>query len=140
MLRSLLGLSKKRVSAEAASANVLKEVVPSCPCCGRSLNGHQYRLIAATPLKPDHLEGFWELLSAIRSQEWHRVATFQTWEGSQTNAEVYGLQCPEKMLSVVVISAPFTLEEPCTLMHQERVENPATFEPSLPNSDSWHPL
>lgn len=140
MLRSLLGLSKKQVTSEAASASVLKEVVPSCPSCGNALRDHQYRLIAATPLKPDRMDSFRELLAAIRGQEWQRVVTFQTWEGNQANAEVYGLQCANRALSVVVISAPFALEEPYMLMHQEKVDDPATFEPYLPDTDAWHQL
>ena len=80
------------------------------------------------------------MLSAIRNHNWQKVMTYQSWEGNQPNAEVYGLRCPEKTLSVVVISAPFALEEPYMLMHQEPVENQATFEPYLPDSDSWHPL
>ena len=140
MLRLLLGLSKKQTASESASANVLKQVVPSCPSCGNALHDHQYRLIASTPLKPDRLDSFGELLEAIRGQEWQKVVTFQAWEGNQANAEVYGLQCANRALSVVVISAPFALEEPYMLMHQEKVDDPAAFEPCLPDTDAWHHL
>lgn len=139
MLRSFLGLSKKRVTAESASVEMLREIVPSCPSCGKPLDDHQYRLIATTPMQPG-LERFRELLAAVRDQAWQNVAGFQTWEGNLVNAEVYGLQCPDKSLSVAIISAPFALEEPYTLMHQQRVDDPATFEQYLPGSDAWHPL
>lgn len=139
MVRSVLGRSKKQASAEEASARVLNEVISSCPRCGKPLNGHQYRLIAATTLGPERLDTFRELLSAIRKQEWQKVATFQNWEGNQANAEVYGLKCSDGAASVVVISAPFALEEPYTLMHQERVDDSAAVN-MLPGSDTWHPL
>jgi hypothetical protein len=139
MLRSILGLSKKKASAEEASARVLNELIRSCPSCAHPLNGHQYRLVAATTLNPDGLESFRELLSAIRSHDWQKVMAFQNWEGSQANAEVYGLKCSDGALSVIVISAPFALEEPYTLMHQERVDNVEAFE-MLPGGDTWHAL
>jgi hypothetical protein len=138
MLRSILGRSKK-VSAEEASARVLNEVIRSCPRCGQPLSGHQYRLVAATTLKPDGLERFRELLSAIRNHDWQKVTTFQSWEGNQANAEVYGLKCSDGAASVVVISAPFALEDPYTLMHQERVDDVAAFD-VLPGGDPWHAL
>src|SRR5258708_2503353 len=128
MLRSILGWSKKKASAEEASARVLNEVIRSCPCCGQRPSGHQYRLVAATTLKSDGLESFRELLSVIRNHDWQKVTTFQNWEGSQANAEVYGLKCSDGALSVIVISAPFALDEPYTLMHQEKVDDVAAFE------------
>jgi hypothetical protein len=139
MLRSILGRSKKKASAEEASARVLNEVIRSCPRCGQLLDGHQYRLVATTMLNPDGLESFRALLSAIRNHDWQKVTTFQNWEGSQANAEVYGLKCSDGTLSAVVISAPFVLEEPYTLMHQERVDDVAAFE-VLPGRDTWHAL
>lgn len=139
MARSFLGWPKKRVSAEQASARVLNEVVPSCPRCGKPLSGHQYRLIAATTLGPEGLDRFRELITAIRNHEWQRVAAFQSWEGNQANAEVYGLKCHDGGASAVVISAPFALEEPYTLMHQERIDESAALE-TLPGSDTWHQM
>jgi len=140
MLRSILRRWKSATSTEDASARVLNEIVKSCPQCGQPLHGHEYRLIAAATLKPDQLERFRELLSAIRNHDWQKVVTYQSWEGNQPNAEVYGMKCPGEALSVIVVSAPFALEEPYMLMHQERVENPVMLDPYLPNSDSWHPL
>ena len=139
MLRSILKRSKRNMSVEDASGRVLIEVVPSCPRCGLPLNGHEYRLIASTVLKPDALSSFRDLLSAIRSNDWQKVVTFQRWEGNQANAEVYGLKCPGGALSAVVISAPFALEEPYTLMHQQAVDDGAAFG-VLPDSDTWHLL
>lgn len=139
MLRSILGRSKKQASAEEASARVLNEVIRSCPRCSQALNGHQYRLVAATTLKQEALDGFRELLSAIRNHDWQKVTSFQNWEGTQPNAEVYALKCSDGFGSVVVISAPFALDEPYTLMHQEKVEDVAAFQ-MLPGSDTWHTL
>jgi hypothetical protein len=139
MLRSILGRSKRAASAEEASARVLNEVIRSCPRCGQPLNGHQYRLVAATTLKSDGLDRFRDLLSALRDHDWQKVKTFQSWEGDQANAEVYELKCPDGASTLVVISAPFALEEPYTLMHQERLDDVAAFE-MLPASDRWHPL
>jgi len=102
--------------------------------------GHDYRLVAATVLNADHLDSFRELLSAIKNHDWQKVMTFQTWEGNQPNAEVYGLRCPDSALSLVVISAPFALEEPYTLMHEETIDVAATFCTVLPDSDTWHRL
>lgn len=140
MLRSFLGLSNKQVAAESASAKVLKEILPGCPTCGRPLVDHQYRLVATTPMQPDRLERFRELLAAVCSQEWQNVARLQTWVGDQVNAEVYGLRCPGQGLSVAIISAPFALGEPYTLLHLQIVDDPARFELYLPNNNVWHPL
>ena len=131
--------SKRDTSAEDDSARVLNELVRSCPCCGLPLNGHEYRLIAATTLKADRLDTFRELLSAIRNHDWQKVMTFQSWEGNQANAEVYGLKCPDGALSVAVVSAPFALEEPYRLMHQETVDDGAALG-MLPDSDTWHAM
>ncbi len=140
MLRSILRRFKSSLTTEDASVRVLTEIIQSCPQCGRSLHSHEYRLIAGAVLKTEQLEHFRELMSAIRNHDWQKVVTYQSWEGNQPNAEVYGIRCPEKTLSVIVVSAPFALEEPYTLMHQETIDDPATFERYLPNSDHWHPL
>ena len=113
MFRSMLR-SKRGKSAEEASAKILSELIRACPRCRLPLNGHEYRLVAATSLTPDGLDIFRDLLSAIRNHDWQKVMTFQHWEGNQANAEVYGLKCPDGTLSVVVISAPFAIEEPYT--------------------------
>jgi hypothetical protein len=139
MARSFLGWSKKQVSAEESSARVLNEVIACCPRCSKPLNGHKYRLIAATTLGPEGLDNFRELMAAIRKHEWQKVTMFQSWEGNQANAEVYDLKCPDGRTSVVVISTPFVLDEPYTLMHQEKVEASAPLE-TLPGSDTWHQL
>jgi hypothetical protein len=59
--------------------------------------------------------------------------------GNQANAEVYGLKCPNGDLCLIVISAPFALEEPYTLLHQELVDDIALLG-TLPDYDTWHPL
>ena len=111
MFGSFLRRSRSDTLTKEASARVLNEVVRSCPHCRLALIGHQYRLVAATVLSADHVDCFRELLSAIRNHDWRKVMTFQSWEGYQPNAEVYGLRCPDGALSLVVISAPFALEK-----------------------------
>jgi hypothetical protein len=139
MFGSFLGRSKRGNVAKEASSRVLSHVVQLCPRCRLPLHGHEYRLIAATILTPDHLDRFRELLSAIRNHQWGKVLTFQDWEGDQRNAEVYGIKCPGGRLSLVIISAPFALEEPHTLMHQQTVDdNAATLVTGLPECDTWH--
>ena len=138
MFGSFLRLSKSDTLTKEASARVLNEVVRSCPHCRLALIGHDYRLVAATILNADHADSFRELLSAIRNHDWRKGMTFQSWEGNQPNAEVYELRCPDGALSLVVISAPFALDESHTLMHQEKADDGAVFEASLPESESWH--
>jgi hypothetical protein len=96
-------------------------------------------LVATATLTTDTLPTFHELLSAIRVHDWQKVLTFQSWEGNRANAEVYALRCADNALSVAVISAPFALEEPYTLMHQEAVDDVAAFR-VLPATDTWHSL
>ena len=121
------------------SAVALNDLLARCPNCGHSLQGHGYRLIAASILTPDHLEDSRKLLEAIRNHDWRMVVTFQSWEGRHANAEVYGLKCPHGGVSVVVISAPFALEEPYTLMHHEIVDDTVAFG-ALLEGDPWHAL
>lgn len=128
----------KEMAPEDASARTLSDAIRMCPRCGSSLIGHEYRLAAATPLGEDEVHRFQELLSAIRSHDWHKVSAFQHWLGSQPNAEVYGVRCPDHQLSLAMISAPFELDEPHTLMHTEVIEEAATFIAGLPDTDTWH--
>lgn len=140
MLRSFLHrFARKRKAVEDPAGSILKGLIPSCPHCDQKLNDHQYRLIASIVSEPGHLDTFRELLSAIEKHEWQKVRTFQRWEGGRTNAEVYELKCPDAARSVVVVSAPFALEEPYTLMHQEEADDVAV--PGIPNeSDAWHTI
>ena len=138
IFRSFLRRQNPDVSTDATAARMLKEVVQSCPRCGLELVGHEYRLAAATPLSADEIERFRDLLSAVRSHDWRKVLTFQRWTGSQPNAEVYCVKCPDQKLSLAMISAPFDLNEPYTLMHKELVEEDAIFSAVLPDTDTWH--
>ena len=138
MFGSFLGRQKQHASPEIVSGRTLEEVIRSCPRCGLALIDHEYRLAAANPLSADEMDRFRELLAAIRSQEWQKVLTFQRWIGSQPNAEVYTIRCPDQQLSLAMISAPFELDEPYALMHKELIEESATFSLCLPNTDSWH--
>jgi hypothetical protein len=141
MFGSFWGHSKRGKVAKDASSRVLSDVVQLCPRCRLPLRGHEYRLIAATILDPDHLNRFRELLSAIRNHQWPKVLSYQNWEGDKPNAEVYGIKCPGGGLSLVIISAPFALEEPYTLMHQQTVDDNAwTLVTRLPECDTWHPF
>lgn len=110
--------------AKYRSSLALADVAQPCSHCLLALGAHESRLIGAAVLKQDRLDRFNELMSAIRNHEWTRIRTFQTWEGSQPNAEVYAINCPDdRKLSLVVISAPFSLDEPYILMHQEAVDD-----------------
>lgn len=129
---------QKASASEAVSGRTLHELVRTCPRCGLSLTGHEYRLAAATPLSADEMDRFRELLSAIRNHDWQKVLTFQRWLGSQPNAEVYGVRCPDHQLSLAMISAPFELDEPYKLMHTELIDETATFNTGLPDTDIWH--
>ena len=140
MFGSFLRRSKKAASPEDVSGRVLQDILQSCPRCGRSLRGHEYRLAAATPLGVDGMERFLDLLSAIRNHNWPLVLAFQSWIGKQPNAEVYSVKCPDEQLSLAVISAPFELEEPYSLMHKELIDDAAAFTGGLPDTDTWHPL
>ena len=140
MFGSFLRRSKEAASPEDVSGRVLKDTIQSCPRCGLSLSGHEYRLAAATPLGAGEMERFLDLLSAIRNHNWPKVLAFQSWIGKQPNAEVYGVKCPDGQLSLAVISAPFELEEPYTLMHKELIDDATTFKAGLPHTDTWHPL
>jgi hypothetical protein len=137
---SFFGRQQKSTSSESASARVLMEVVRFCPRCGLPLAGHEYRLAAATPLGSQELERFEELLSAIRRHDWQRVLTYQRWIGSQPNAEVFCIKCPDQQLSLAMILAPFELDEPYALMHKELIEEPSVFGADLPDADTWHRL
>ena len=138
MIGSLFGRQRRRVSPETVSARILTEALRSCPRCGLPLTGHEYRLAAATPLSAEEMGRFKELLSAIRNQDWPRVLTFQCWIGSQPNAEVYGVRCPDHQLSFAVVSAPFELDEPYMLMYTGLIDEAATFIGGLPDTDTWH--
>jgi hypothetical protein len=139
MSGSFMRRSKRGNLSEDASSQVLIAAVRLCPRCRLPLLGHEYRLVAATVLRHDHLDRFRELLSSIKDHQWLRMLSFQDWEGNQPNAEVYGIKCPNGSLSLVLISAPFALEEPYVLMHQELVdEDMETLEKGIPASDTWH--
>ena len=129
---------QKADTSEAASGRTISDVIQTCPRCGLSLIGHEYRLAAATPLGAGEMDRFRELLSAIQIRDWQKVSTFQGWLGSQPNAEVYGVRCPDHQLSLAMILAPFELDEPYTLMHTELIDEAATFVTGLPDTYTWH--
>lgn len=129
---------QKAVARGADSGRTLGDAIRTCPRCGLPLTGHEYRLAAATPLGSNEMDRFRELLSAIRVHDWPKAATFQHWLGSQPNAEVYGVRCPDHRLSLAMILAPFELDEPYTLMHTELIDETATFIANLPDTDTWH--
>ncbi len=129
---------RKADTLDAVSGRTVGDVIQRCPRCGLSLIGHEYRLVAATPLGAGEKGRFRSLLSAIQIHDWQKVSTFQGWLGRQPNAEVYGIRCPDHQMSLAIISAPFELEEPYTLMHTELIDEAAIFVAGLPDTDTWH--
>lgn len=137
MLSKSFRRSEPATAGKDASARIIKELVTCCPRCGGELSAHHYRLIAACVLRPDHLDRFKELLTAIQQNQWDKVLDFQEWEGSQANAEVFLIRCLDSALSAVVISAPFALEEPYSLMHQTTINDAPAL---LTGLDEWQLL
>lgn len=95
-------------------------------------------MVASTTIQADHSSLFDKLLGAVKRHGWQTVASFQQWEGDKPNAEVYQLKCSDGRLSMVVVYAPFLLEEPYALMHQEDLGDAPGFVPA--SASMWHPL
>jgi hypothetical protein len=122
---------------DQTTASVLRQTIKRCDRCNQGLSGHQFQMIASVPLEKEKLPLFEELLAAVKRHDWRAITSFQDWKGDQPNAEVYGLKCADGGLSMVIISAPFSLEEPYMLMHQELVD--ASMFPTM-SSGAWQPI
>jgi hypothetical protein len=144
-LKSILPELKKRWQEwrrysipDNATSCILANTGGVCPRCQMSFSNHQYRLIAATVLKSGKLGSLSELMEAIRTQHWQKVFGFQDWEGTQANAEVFALRCPNDGLSLAVVRSPFSLNEPYILLHRQTVdENAEMLLRELPNYGTW---
>jgi hypothetical protein len=131
------GGSSPREPEGDTTAELLRKLIVACPLCRGSLQGHHYRLIASTILGEGHEGRFQELLNAIRHHSWSTLFQFQDWKGDRPNAEVFAIRCPNGGLSVSVASAPYLLEEPYMLMHQELVESGSDFPVAEAMPDEW---
>jgi hypothetical protein len=138
--RKIRGSQAQTEAERIATAKVLRELLSVCPLCKGSLKSHQYKMIASAPLREANLPRSQELLEAVRQQEWSRVVTFQEWEGDQPNAEVFVLRCPDDSLYVLIVLAPYALEEPYLAMHQAPVQLGSSFFLKSSQPEEWHGL
>lgn len=112
--------------------SIFTEAMPSCPVCEQHFEGHQYKRLASNPLNKDKKERYLAMMKAVNSHAWEELNSFQDWEGTSANAEVYLFRCPDIRYNLAVIYTPYALEDIVWLIRHEQIQSeslPAHTEP-----------
>lgn len=117
-LRRLRFGTSQRETLKDHTAAMLKEIVEMCPVCRGPLESHRYRLVASMPLRQNRLAQVDDMIAAVTRHDWPHLNEFHVWEGDQSNAEVYWIECPAGGFSISIVLSPFALEEPHNLVLQ----------------------
>jgi hypothetical protein len=114
---------KRSVSADEATAEVLRGLIPTCPACNRAVQKHRYKLAATLSVESSDQPDVGLLLAHVRRHEWQSVRQFRTWNGVTPNIEVFIFDCTaDEGAFAAMILSPFSLDEPYILMHFEILE------------------
>lgn len=124
-----------------ATAEKLLKLLPICPACNITAQGHLFALTATAIIGENAKVRITELISHVRRHDWAALLSFREWKATSDTAVVYAIQGPHPEAVVILIRSPYELYERDEIFVQEIVTSTdlaAISELVLPSD--WQPL
>jgi hypothetical protein len=96
-LRRAVQPSAENRDAWAATTQKLREMIPACPACKSTLDGHAHSTLAEAGNKHD----IDRLFEALRSKDWRDLVSIHSFEGAKNAVIATAIQCPKGPGSVL---------------------------------------
>ncbi len=121
-------------------AAIRRQLLGTCPACGRDLEGHHHWRLASVVLEPG-AEAPGEVAKLIREREWALAAQFQDWKADRNEREYYVIRCPNKPeLSLVAVISTADMWSDDRVESTQRLDRENTSVILDLVGDGWKPL
>lgn len=107
---------------EGTAAKLLK-LLPICPVCNLTAQGHLFALIATAIIGDDEKARITELISSLRKHDWASLYSFKEWKATSDNAVVYAIKGPHPDGAVFLLRSSYELYESDEIFVQEIVNS-----------------
>lgn len=115
----MLRTRKRERPGTSATAAKLRMILPKCPICGQSMEGHFFGLLASMALGSSQEPSIARFFGIVRQHGWSQLAEFNEWNGTSDNLVAYVIRGMHASGVVIVVKNVFELYEQDEIILQE---------------------